>query len=275
MEIVKLQSMNIGEGFRASTVRGGAMAAPIDPFLGVDHAHMSQPTFQPHPHAGFSAVSYLFSDSETGILNRDSLGIKNLIQPGGLHWTAAGSGIVHEEIPAETGKIVHMLQIFVNLAINKQGAKPFALSIDPKDVPTVQLAGATVRVPLGTYGTVTSPLHPPTDVSLLDVSLDDGIEVSLPVSAGCAAFVMPILGDLIVDGQLFDDNPHSSLPVYAEQSSPYEIKVRAVNGKAQAVFFSGAPLRQPVHWKGSLALASPEALVERVVAYTRGEFGVL
>ena len=68
------------------------MAEPIDPFLGVDHAWISTPTFQPHPHAGFSAVSYLFLDSETGIDNRDSLGNRNHIQPGGLHWTAAGAG---------------------------------------------------------------------------------------------------------------------------------------------------------------------------------------
>ena len=71
MEIAKLQSMKIGDGFRATAIRGGEMAQPIDPFLGVDHAHMSAPTFQPYPHAGFSAVSYLFEDSTTGILNSD------------------------------------------------------------------------------------------------------------------------------------------------------------------------------------------------------------
>ncbi|WP_436304007.1 MULTISPECIES: pirin-like C-terminal cupin domain-containing protein [unclassified Variovorax] len=55
----------------------------IDPFLGIDHAWMSAPTFPPHPHAGFSAVTYLFLDSETGIANPDSPGNSTLIQPGG------------------------------------------------------------------------------------------------------------------------------------------------------------------------------------------------
>src|SRR6266508_3788 len=93
------------------------MAKLIDPFIGVDHAWMSAPTFPPHPHAGFSAVSYLFLDSETGIANQDSIGNHNLIRPGGLHWTTAGRDVVHEEVSAEAGKTVHSLQLFVNLGL--------------------------------------------------------------------------------------------------------------------------------------------------------------
>jgi len=89
--IVHLQRANQGSHFRAFSLRD-VDPALVDPFLGVDHAWISAPTFPPHPHAGFSAVSYLFLDSETGISNRDSLGNQNLIQPGGLHWTAAGRG---------------------------------------------------------------------------------------------------------------------------------------------------------------------------------------
>jgi len=180
-DIVQLHRMNIGSGFRAHSLRGGEMAAPIDPFLGVDHAWMSEPTFATHPHAGFSAVSYLFLDSETGVNNQDSLGARNLIQPGGLHWTAAGRGVVHNEVPAVTGKTVHMLQIFVNLAVERQGAEPFALGLEPQDVPVLHLPGVKVRVPLGSFGEAQSPLHPPTEVHLLDVSLDAGATLSVPV----------------------------------------------------------------------------------------------
>lgn len=274
METVKLQSMKIGTGFRASTLRGGEGATSIDPFLGVDHAYMSAPTFQPHPHAGFSAVSYLFEDSQTGILNRDSRGTHNLIQPGGLHWTAAGRGIVHEEIPAQADKMVHMLQIFVNLADHKQSAEPFALSIAPKEVPFVKRAGATIRVPLGSYGDVISPLQAPTVVTLLDVSLDAGAEVSIPIPAGNNAFVIPIQGHVRMDGRDFAGDELTAV-IYTEKSIAKEIKIQAVDGVAQIVVFAGVPLKQPVYWKGSLALASPEALVDRITAYQRGEFGTL
>ena len=273
-DIAHLHRMNIGSGFRAYSLRGGEMAEPIDPFLGVDHAWMSASTFQPHPHAGLSAVSYLFLDSETGIDNRDSLGTRNLIQPGGLHWTAAGRGVVHDEVPAVAGKTVHMLQIFVNLAVDRQSAQPFALSIEPQDVPVVQLPGVKVRVPLGSFGEVRSPLHPPTEVCLLDISLDEGANLSVPVSTGHSAFIMPTFGTLQIDGQSFDAN-EPRLPVFPAQATSRQITLQAKQGNAKAVMFSGTPLRQPVFWQGPLAQASAEALAASIAAYQRGEFGSL
>lgn len=271
-EIAQLRHMNIGSGFRAFELRGGEMGKPFDPFLGVDHAWMSVATFQAHPHAGFSAVSYLFLDSETGIRNRDSLGTHNLVQPGGLHWTAAGRGVVHDEVPAETGKTVHMLQIFVNLAAEKQGAEPFSLSLEPQDVPVVRLPGVSVRVPLGCLGDARSPLRPPTEVSLLDISLDEGASLAVPVSPGLSAFIMPIFGAVEIDGEPFGAGS-AGLPVFPARSSSHEIMLKAKRGHAKVVLFSGRPLDQPVHWKGSLALASAEALAVRMAAYQRGEFG--
>jgi redox-sensitive bicupin YhaK (pirin superfamily) len=73
-EIAHLQRMNIGSSFRAFTLRLGEMAALIDPFLGMCHAWISAPTFQPHPHAEFSALSCLLLDSQTGGINRRDSG---------------------------------------------------------------------------------------------------------------------------------------------------------------------------------------------------------
>lgn len=215
-----------------------------------------------------------FSTRKPALNNRDSLGNRNLILPGGLHWTAAGRGVVHEEVPAETGKTVHMLQIFVNLTREHQGAAPFALSLAPQDVPLVRLPGVRIRVPLGSYGEAHSPLAPPTKVSLLDISLEDGAELSVPLAAGHNAFVMPIHGALTIDGQRFaSDEP--MLPVFPAQAAARSITLAALHGSAKAVLFAGPPLQQPVFWQGPLALASAEALAAAIAAYQRGEFGIL
>lgn len=272
--IAQLRGMNIGGGFRASALRGGGTEDLMDPFLGVDHARMSEPTFATHPHAGFSAVSYLFLDSETGVNNKDSLGTRNLIAPGGVHWTAAGRGVVHDEEPAATGKTVHMLQIFVNLPEHKQLDAPFALSLNPQDVPVVQLPGAKVRVPLGSFGDVQSPWHPPTEVTLLDISLDGGAVLVVPVSAGYGAFILPISGVLEIDGDVFDTKVPRA-PLFSVENATRDIVLKAVHGSAQVALFSGKPLRQSVHWQGSMAMASLEALNARMAAYQRGEFGTV
>lgn len=272
--IARLQRMNHGSQFRAFSLRGDQYAKPIDPFLGVDHAWISGPTFPPHPHAGFSAVSYLFLDSETGIDNRDSLGNRNLIQPGGLHWTAAGEGIVHEEVPAEPGKTVHMLQIFINLPKDMQADAPFVFSVETQDVPTVYLAGAKIRVPLGNFEGLDSPSLLPTDVRLLDISLEVASEVKIPVPQGHVAFVMPIDGEMYIDGQAFDLTDPKA-PVNLPQGADRVVTLKAKNGNAKAVMFSGTPLNQPVFWQGPMALASMDALATAVDGYRRGEFGTL
>jgi redox-sensitive bicupin YhaK (pirin superfamily) len=269
----RIQRANRGSHFRAYRLHG-TNPSQLDPFMGIDHAWMSAPTFPPHPHAGFSAVTYLFLDSETGIANRDSQGNSTLIEPGGLHWTAAGRGVVHEENPAVLGSTTHLLQIFVNLPRDKQNAAPFALSLAAENVPTVQRPGVQVRVPLGSFDGVRSPLTPPTDVTLLDITLEVGAELALPVAAGQRAFFMPIFGNAELNGESFglDDLGSPILPTATEATMH---KLAAKAGGAKVAVFIGEPLRQPVISNGPMAFASQESLTEATAAYHRGEMGRL
>jgi redox-sensitive bicupin YhaK (pirin superfamily) len=271
--IARMQHAHRGPHFQAYRLHASE-GVPLDPFMGIDHAWMGAPTFPPHPHAGFSAVTYLFTDAETGIANRDSQGNRTLIAPGGLHWTAAGSGVVHEENPAEPGRTTHLLQIFVNLPRDRQNAAPFALTLAPQDVPVVQRPGVRVRVPLGQFGGVQSPLLPPTEVTLLDITLEPGAALVLPVAAGQRAFFMPIAGSAVLDGARFglDDLGAPVLPV-ATAATAHTLAAPA--GGAQIAVFLGAPLRQPVFSNGPMAFASQPDLIAATAAYQRGGFGHL
>lgn len=271
--IARMHRANRGSQFRAYRLHGSD-PAQLDPFMGIDHAWMSVPTFPPHPHAGFSAVTYLFLDSETGIANRDSQGNRTLIEPGGLHWTAAGRGVVHEENPAVLGSTTHLLQIFVNLPRDRQNAAPFALTLAPQDVPVVHRPGVRVRVPLGSFDGVNSPLTPPTEVTLLDITLEAGAELALPVPAGQRAFFMPIFGSAALNGESFglDDLGAPILPTAVEATAH---KLVAKAGGAKVAVFIGEPLRQPVISNGPMAFASQESLIAATAAYQRGEMGRL
>lgn len=271
--IARLQRANRGSHFRAYRLHG-AEPSLLDPFMGIDHAWMSEPTFPPHPHAGFSAVTYLFLDSETGIANRDSTGNNTLIEPGGLHWTAAGRGVVHEENPAELGRTTHLLQIFVNLPEDKQNAAPFALTLAPQDVPVVQYPGVRVRIPLGSFDGRHSPLTPPTEVTLLDVTLEAGAELALAIPAGQRAFFMPINGSADLNGESFglDDLGAPILPPATEAATH---KLVAKAGGAKVAVFMGHPLNQPVISNGPMAFANPKNLIAATTAYQRGEMGSL
>lgn len=234
-----LQRANHGSHFRALGLRGSASL--INPFIGVDHAWMSAPTFPPHSHRGISAVSYVFLDSETGIENRDNIGTHNLIRPGGIHWTKAGRGIVHEEIPAETGKTVHSLQIFVDLPEDQRLSDPQAIILEPRDIPVIQQGLSKVRIAVGSFGGEKSPLQAPTAVTMLDVSLEEGGELSIPLPQGEAAFILPIHGSGWVDNQPFDAS-QLQVPVFTALNVHRDIRLNAPTGSTKLMFFSGRPL---------------------------------
>lgn len=234
-----LKPFRHGNHFRANALRGAASL--IDPFLGVDHAWMSGPTFPMHHHEGMSAVSYLFLDSETSVDNHDSLGSRHLIRPGALHWTTAGSGIDHEGQPVETGKIVHSLQIFVDLAPERRNIDAFTLTLEPEDIPVVQTVDATVRIPVGGFGKTRSPLVPPTDVTLLDITVRPGRSLAIPIAAGERAFFLPISGMVTLEEESYDASD-LRVPVYLAQETARHAMLHAPYG-AQVMFFTGPSLQ--------------------------------
>lgn len=240
--VLRLEKMTHGTDFRAMTLRDNGRTGALDPVLGVDHAWMAGPTFPPHQHVGFSAVSYVFPDAETGLSNQDSIGTSNLIRPGGLHWTAAGRGVVHEEVPIEAGKMAHLFQIFVNLPEGKQSAPPFALSLEPEDVPIADLPGVRIRVPLGCFGETRSPISPPTEINLLDIYMDAGAAQNVPVAPGHNVFVMPVKGRTSVNGVDYDAED-ARLPAFAASDRGQTVALEARDGAAQVAVFSGPPIR--------------------------------
>lgn len=187
---------------------------------------------------------------------------------------AAGRGVVHEEVPAATGKTAHMLQIFVNLPYEAQSAEPFTLCLPPQDVPEVHLPGAKIRIPLGSFRGKASPISPPTDVSLFDISLEEGASLVLPVGAGQNAFVIPIDGNVVVNGYHLGGNDLNVL-LFPAKFEADEVRIQAGEGGIKTVVFAGRPLRLPVYWRGPMAMASATALDAATAAYQRGAFGTI
>lgn len=258
--------------FSSWSLRGTIGGRSLDPFLNLDDFLMSEPTFPPHPHAGFSAVTYIFEDSAGSFRNRDSLGNTVPIAPGAVHWTEAAAGVVHEEVPTVPGEVSHGLQMFVNLPAERHLARPRALHLDPKAVPEyTPSAGARVRVLAGEAGPVRSPLDVAPAVSVLDVHLASGATLELPVDHGRTAFVLAVGGGGLVG---------PDTPLAAHQAALFDDeagRVHLAGGRSglQALLLVGTPLGQPVMWRGPFALTSAEALDAARRRYARGEMGHL
>lgn len=269
---LQVQPMKHGAGFQAFGIRGDY--ALMDPYLMADHYRMSEPTFGPHPHAGFSAVTYMFDDAETGFNNRDSRGDASEIRPGDAHWTVAGAGVVHDEVPMENGKVAHGLQIFVNLAAKDKHMPPAAIHIRRDDMPRIsQAGGARVKVAFGAYNdgekAIAAVKALPSEVTLLDVAANAGESFRYEVSEGINAFALVIRGAIDVAGESIAE---AQAIAFGRDGGTLEFTATM---EAQIAVFLGKPFDEPVVRHGPFAMTNQADINRAVADYQAGRMGTL
>jgi redox-sensitive bicupin YhaK (pirin superfamily) len=256
----------------------------LDPFIGVDSYIMPQPFFPPHPHAGMSAVTLMLEQSEGGFINRDSLGDRSDIRPGDLHWTQAGAGMMHEEIPAQPGTAAQGMQIFVNLAAKHKQAAPAAFHVRREDMPVFDKKGVRVRAVAGNTVVVhdnaqihlQSPIATDarwlTQADMIDVQLAESQSVQLQLQPGKRAFFVLREGTLNVNGNTVQA---PATVVFEDAATASTVTLAAGVQGLQGVLFSGTPIGEPVFPKGPFMGNTASDIAVYVNRFQRGEMGRL
>ena len=271
---VHVPRLRRSEGLSIAQLHEEHLPAHLDPFLAFDHFEMAQPFFPPHPHAGFSAVTYMFPESPNGFVNRDTLGARVEINPGDLHWTAAGRGLMHEEVPIRRGVVCHGLQIFVNLHSSKKWMAPEVHHVDRGQVPRLVDEGVEVRIVAGSHEGEAAALRAPTDVTLLDVVLGPRAALDHRPGPGESRFVYVIEGEV-------DAGPEEGSRLLRKgdaagfSSDGDFVRLRAGVGGAHVVVAGGRPLREPIAFYGPFCMTNQEDIVRAVRDYRAGKMGQL
>jgi len=60
--IASMPRQSRGLGFEVAQLHAEAIDGGMDPYLQIDAFALSEPFFAPHPHAGFSAVTYILPE---------------------------------------------------------------------------------------------------------------------------------------------------------------------------------------------------------------------
>lgn len=246
-----------GDHFSAYQYPRQAFGGVIDPVLNIDWFTMQGPTFPEHPHAGFSAVTYLFADSANGFRNRDSLGQQHVIRPGGLHWSRASKGMMHEEVPLADGGAVQGLQIFINLPAANQGDEPAAFPVQPGAVQIETGHGWTRRTAVDGTGVGGIANALPAPVRIEEVTIDPAATYPLDLPAGWGGIMIVLGGDVTLPGSSTVTSPQA-IGFAMQEAASVDLAAGEQGGRIAIV--TGQQLHQPVHAFGPLMLASAEAL---------------
>lgn len=262
-------------GSRAFSLKAidlGELGRPDCPITVLDDFRVRGEPFPPHPHAGFSAVTYVFEDSPSGLRSRDSLGHDIIVGPGGIVWTEAASGMIHHEIPADANRELHGLQIFVNLSSRNKLAAPRMLRLSSNEVPEWHSdARDRVRVAVGSFQGVSSPLVPTEPFTILDVELHRAITFDVPDNHYALVYVLT--GGILVrtDGAQQRVTDGHALALYGGSGrvtfNPFQ--------PAHFVILSGAAIREPLVVAGPFIMNERSQIEDAVTRFRGGTMGHL
>jgi redox-sensitive bicupin YhaK (pirin superfamily) len=149
-----------GAGVRLTRVVGFHDTAEFDPFLMLDAFDSTHPNdyirgFPFHPHRGIETITYLI---EGEIEHHDSLGNSGIISSGDCQWMTAGSGIIHQEMPLATPRMLGV-QLWLNLPKSDKMTPPAYRDIRRETIPVVETSASCTRIISGSYDGIISPIE--------------------------------------------------------------------------------------------------------------------
>ena len=271
--VVAARQTSNGASFSVRSIDLRELGHLASPLVVVDDFRARGRPFGPHPHAGFSAVTYVFEDSVGALRSRDSLGHDYVVGPGGVVWTQAGSGVIHEEIPAEAGRELHGLQLFVNLSSRNKLTTPRVTGLASSDVPEWRSYGRDrVRVVAGSFGGLSSPLAPAEPFDLLDVELRCEMSFDLPDAHNALIYVL--IGDIVVSVDGREQTMMGGLAVALHGSGGGRVTFKA-SRPSHFLILCGAEIREPIVVQGPFIMNDKSQVEAAAARYSSGAMGHL
>ncbi len=264
-----------GAGVELLRALGQPAWMELDPFLLLDIFRSDRPEeygagFPDHPHRGFETVTYLLQGR---MRHRDSAGHEGVIEPGGVQWMNAGSGIVHSEMPEQRNGLLQGFQLWINLPARHKMDPPAYQEFSAKQIPLERRPGTAIRVIAGetrngTRGPIEQPL---TDPLYLDIQLEPGTGFEEDLPAGHNALLLGIDGQLelsAADELLTRDR-------LAVLGSEGDLHARAGAAGARFLLIAGKPLGEPVARGGPFVMNTQQEIHQAFEDYRNGRMGQL
>ena len=245
-----------GAGVRLVRVLGSNDVKAFGPFLMLDSFDSLEASdyvagFPMHPHRGIETITYLISGE---IEHQDSLGNEGTIRSGEAQWMTAGSGILHQEMPQKSERMLGF-QLWLNLPSEKKMTAPSYLSIIKDEIALKCVDGAEIRVLSGSFEEVSGITSRYLPATIYDILVFKGSEINIPVKSEETAFIFLIEGDAWVEEKrvlsktavLFDKGESTTVMAPPDSDSRF-------------IFFSGKPLQEPISWGGPIVMNTQEEL---------------
>jgi len=208
----------------------------FDPFVLCDHFEIGAGRgFPDHPHRGFEAITYML---EGGMNHKDNLGNDSFVEAGGLQRFTAGRGLVHSEMPAETG-ISRGIQLWINLPQRLKKIAPDYQQMDEKHIPVQEIPGGKVKNLVGDE----SALKLNTEIIYQHLYLNGDAKYQLNIKPSMRGFIYMLKGTLTINQQ----NLQTDQALFIEDISQLEFVAK---DESECLICFGVPHNEAIHQHG-------------------------
>jgi len=248
--------------------------ADYDPFLVLVEDWMREPGgFPDHPHRGIETVT-LVLDGE--LHHADNRGNSGVLTQDDVQWMTAGKGIIHAELPNED-KASHTLQLWLNLPAAAKMVESAYQDLLADRALRVDEAGANIRLLSGSVEGIAAPAQTQTPVQYLDVRLNAGAHVDLPVPASHNGFMLVLEGEVKVGAERVVGSPGQVLwldyPLAPRGHTRLDSLRIEAELPARVLAVSGEPIGERVVAYGPFVMNSEDEIRQAYLDFHRGLFG--
>lgn len=250
-----------GAGVKLVRVLGLPTVKDFDPFLLLDAFDSDNPAdyikgFPWHPHRGIETVTWLIQGT---IEHGDSLGNKGVITDGCCQWMTAGRGIIHQEMPQATKRMLG-LQLWLNLPAKDKMTAPKYRDLTADRIPIAEEQGTRIAIISGTYqgqeGAMRADYVPAT---MLDIHIEAGHSCDIPVPEGNTVFVYIIEGSLLFSPDTREAASSARQAILLTEGDNVHLKATS-SEPVRCVLCSAPPLKESISWGGPIVMNTNEEL---------------
>lgn len=272
---MKRKILNRTQGFRTKDGAGVSLVRVLsrnttkeyDPILMLDSFDSVDPDdyikgFPMHPHRGIETITYLREGTMT---HKDSMGNEDTITDNEVQWMTAGSGIMHEEMPKPSKRMLGV-QLWLNLLSKDKMVRPHYQSLRGDDLKIVEEDFAKIKVISGEYkGTKGyAPKYLPLDFYEIEIKKNE--EFTIDTKDDQQVILFTLIGDIEVEGDVVSEK------TAVTTTDGDKLTIKAKDEDVIVLFLQSIPTNEPIAWAGPIVMNTNEDLRQASLDLRNGTF---
>lgn len=272
---MKRKILNRTQGFRTKDGAGVSLVRVLsrnttkeyDPILMLDSFDSTDPDdyikgFPMHPHRGIETITYLREGTMT---HKDSMGNEDTITDNEVQWMTAGSGIMHEEMPKPSKRMLGV-QLWLNLLAKDKMVRPHYQSLRGDDLKIVEEDNAKVKVISGEYKGIKgyAPKYLPLDFYEIEIKKNE--EITIDTKDDQQVILFTLIGDIEVEGDVVSEK------TAVTTTDGDKLTIKAKDEDVIVLFLQSIPTNEEIAWAGPIVMNTNEDLRQASLDLRNGTF---